>query len=192
MRSNSVLKKLVALAICLAILLAGPMPYGAVALAKDTQDSDETEDLQNELSDLNDQYEELKKQQDAVQQQINQASNNKAAALAKKRNLNNQINLTQEQIKVLEEKIAVLSDSIAEKEAEIEALEAEIAENYAQYKNRLVALYRAGNPSALGVVLGAENFSDFLMQSEMLKRMAGHDQALLDGLAEDKADLEEI
>lgn len=192
MRSNSVLKKLVALAVCLAILLAGPVPYGALALAKETQDSDETEELKDELSDLNDQYEELKKQQDAVQQQINQASNNKAAALAKKRNLNSQISLTQQQIAVLEDKIAVLDESIAEKEDEIALLEEDIAENYEQYKQRLVALYRAGNPTALSVVLGAGNFSDFLMQSEMLKRMAGHDQDLLDGLAADKAELEEM
>ena len=182
MRNNNMLKRLAALLLCMAMVLSIPGLH-LIAYA-DNEYSDE-------LADLNSQYDELKKQQDAVQQQINKASNDKAAALAKKRNLNNQINLTQEQIKVLEEKIAVLSDSIAEKEAEIEALEAEIAENYAQYKNRLVALYRAGNPTALGVVLGAENFSDFLMQSEMLKRMAGHDQALLDGLAEDKADLEE-
>jgi peptidoglycan hydrolase CwlO-like protein len=188
MRSNSVLKKWVALALCLAILLAGPLPHGVVALADEVEDNEE---LKDELSDLNSQYEELKKQQDAVQQQINQASNNKAAALAKKRNLNNQISLTQQQISVLEEKIAVLNESIAEKEEEIAQLEEEISEAYDQYKQRLVALYRAGNPTALGVVLGAANFSDFLMQSEMLKRMAGHDQALLDGLAEDKADLEE-
>ena len=188
MRSNSVLKKWVALALCLAILLAGPLPHGVVALADEVEDNEE---LKDELSDLNSQYEELKKQQDAVQQQINQASNNKAAALAKKRNLNNQISLTQQQISVLEEKIAVLNESIAEKEEEIARLEEEISEVYDQYKQRLVALYRAGNPTALGVVLGAANFSDFLMQSEMLKRMAGHDQALLDGLAEDKADLEE-
>ncbi len=182
MRSNKISKKLMALLLCLAMVLTVP---GLHQLAY------ADEDYSDELADLNSQYDELKKQQDAVQQQINKASNDKAAALAKKRNLNNQISLTQEQIKVLEDKIAVLTESIAEKEEEISALEAEIAENYDQYKQRLVALYRAGNPTALGVVLGAGNFSDFLMQSEMLKRMAGHDQELLDGLAADKADLEE-
>ena len=182
MRSNKIFKKLMALLLCLAMVLTVP---GVHQLAY------ADEDYSDELADLNSQYDELKKQQDAVQQQINKASNEKAAALAKKRNLNNQISLTQDQIKVLEDKIAVLTESIAEKEEEISALEAEIAENYDQYKQRLVALYRAGNPTALGVVLGAGNFSDFLMQSEMLKRMAGHDQDLLDSLAADKADLEE-
>jgi len=183
MRNRSILKKLLALTLCVAVLLAGPAPYGVAALAD--------EDYSDELADLNSQYDELKKQQDAVQQQINQASNDKAAALAKKRNLNNQISLTQQQIGVLEEKIAVLAENIAEKEEEIAQLEEEIAQSYDQYKQRLAALYRAGNPTALGVVLGAENFSDFLMQSEMLKRMADHDQTLLDNLAADKAELEE-
>ena len=182
MRNKNMLRKLMALLLCLTMVLTVP-GLQQVAYAE--------EDYSDELADLNSQYDELKKQQDAVQQQINKASNDKAAALAKKRNLNNQISLTQEQIKVLEEKIAVLAESIAEKEEEISALEADIAENYDQYKQRLVALYRAGNPTALGVVLGAGNFSDFLMQSEMLKCMAGHDQALLDSLAADKADLEE-
>ena len=183
MRNRTILKKLLALTLCMAVLLAGPVPYGVAALAD--------EDYSDELADLNSQYDELKKQQDAVQQQINQASNDKAAALAKKRNLNNQISLTQQQIGVLEEKIAVLAENIAEKEEEIAQLEEEIAQSYDQYKQRLAALYRAGNPTALGVVLGAENFSDFLMQSEMLKRMADHDQTLLDNLAADKAELEE-
>jgi len=183
MRNRSILKKLLALTLCVAVLLAGPAPYGVAALAD--------EDYSDELADLNSQYDELKKQQDAVQQQINQASNDKAAALANKRNLNNQISLTQQQIGVLEEKIAVLAENIAEKEEEIAQLEEEIAQSYDQYKQRLAALYRAGNPTALGVVLGAENFSDFLMQSEMLKRMADHDQTLLDNLAADKAELEE-
>ncbi|MBR5559604.1 MAG: peptidoglycan DD-metalloendopeptidase family protein [Oscillospiraceae bacterium] len=183
MRNQSILKKLLALAVCMAVLLAGPVPYGVAALA----DSD----YSDELADLNSQYDELKKKQDAVQQQINQASNDKAAALAKKRNLNNQISLTQQQISVLEEKIAVLEENIAEKEEEIAELEEKIAQSYNQYKQRLAALYRAGNPTALGVVLGAANFSDFLMQSEMLKRMADHDQTLLDGLAANKEELEE-
>ncbi len=181
-RLNPFLKKLLAAALCVAVLLGGHMP-ATTAFA-------DADDYKDELADLNSQYDALKKQQDAVQQQINQASSNKAAALAKKRQLNEQINLTQQQIGVLENKIGLLNDSIAEKEEEIADLEAEIAENYDQYKQRLVALYRAGNPTALGVVLGAENFSDFLMQSEMLKRLTGHDQALLDSLSADKAELE--
>lgn len=184
-RMNPILKKLLAAALCAALLVGGRTPLSTPAFAADS------DDYKDELADLNSQYDALKKQQDAVQAQIDQASSNKAAALAKKRQLNEQINLTQQQITVLQDKITLLEESIAEKEDEIAELEEEISANYEQYKQRLVALYRAGNPTALGVVLGAENFSDFLMQSEMLKRLAGHDQALLDSLSADKAELEE-
>jgi len=213
MQKNSLFRRLLALMLCVAMVALIPNPFtlpvsasalseGASVMAKDEDEDDEEEEEEEEeddtdsykddLKDLNSQYDELKKKQDAVQQQINQASNDKAAALAKKRSLNEQISITQQQIAVLEEKIALLSDNIAEKEEEIADLEEKIEVNYGAYKDRLVALYRAGNPTALGVVLGAGNFSDFLMQSEMLKRMAGHDQQLLDNLAEDKEYLEEI
>ena len=177
----SFFKRFCSAALCLA-LMTGFLNPGSLAFASSEDD----------LKDLNDQYNALKEQQDAVQAQINKAATDKAAKLAQKKNLDNQIYLTQQQISVLLDKISLLENEISEKEEEIETLEASIANNYETYKARLNALYRAGNPSALGAVLGAESFSEFLMQSEMLRRMATHDQELLDSLNADKDALVEV
>ncbi len=144
------------------------------------------------LKDLNAEYEKLQKEQQAIQKQISQAQSEKAKQLAAKKNLDNQIYLTQQQINVLLEKIKLLEADIAQKEEEIAMLEAAIAENYELYKQRLCAMYKSGNSTMLGVVLGAESFSEFLMRAEMLRRVAVHDQSLLDSLTEDKEHLEAI
>ncbi len=144
------------------------------------------------LKGLNAEYEKLQKEQQAIQNQISQAQSEKAKQLAAKKNLDNQIYLTQQQINILLEKIKVLEAEIAQKEEEIAALEESIAENYDLYKQRLCAMYKTGNSTMLGVVLGAESFSEFLMRAELLRRVAVHDQSLLDGLNADKELLEAI
>lgn len=178
---RKVVKRILAWVFCVALVVCAIMPQTLVLA-----------DSEEDLKDLNSQYDALKKQQDAVQAQINKTTTDKAAKVAQKKNLDNQIYLTQQQITVLLEKIQLLEDEITNKEEEITDLQESIDDNYEQYKQRLSALYRAGNPTALGAVLGAESFSDFLMQSEMLKRMATHDQSLLDNLTADRERLEEV
>ncbi len=184
MYKKNMLKKLVAFALCGVMLGALFLMPPTPAVASDS--------AEEELDNLNDQYDDLKAQQDAIQSELNQASNDKAAALAQQKNLNNQIYISQEQIAVLEEKITLLTEQIATKEQEIAELEQSIDKNYAQYKERLDAMYRAGSPSLLAVALGTDEFSDFLMQAEMLSRLAEHDQALLDSLEHDKILVEQV
>jgi len=178
---KKVVRVVVSLVLCAAMVYSPNMPVTCHVCA----------DYDEDLKDLNSQYDDLKKQQDAIQSQLNKTTTDKASALAKKKNLNTQISVTQQQISVLEKKITVLSEDIAQKEKDIAELEEKISKNYGQYKQRLAAVYRAGSPTALSVVLGASNFSDFLMQSEMLKRLAVHDQTLLDQLTSDKKELED-
>lgn len=165
------------------VLVFSMMASGAAVVASASSDA---------LKELNNEYEQLQKEQKAIQNQINQAQSEKAKQLAQKKNLNYQINLTQKEISVLEEKIKLLEADIAQKEAEIAALKESIAQNYDLYKQRLCAMYKSGNTSMLGVALGAESFSEFLMRAELLKRVAEHDQNLLDNLNADREQLEAI
>ena len=167
------------------VLIFSMMASGATVVASASSSNEA-------LKELNAEYEQLKKEQQAIQNQINQAQSEKAKQLAQKKSLNNQINLTQKEINVLEEKIKLLEADIAQKEAEIAALKESIAKNYDLYKQRLSAMYKTGNTSMLGVALGAESFSEFLMRAELLKRVAEHDQALLDSLNADREQLETV
>ncbi len=164
---------------CAALLLALIPLAGVEARAEST------------LGELNSQYEELEQQQKELQNKIDNAKTEKAKQEAIKNKQTQEINILKSQISVLQEKITVLEEEIAAKEEEIAQLTGEIDENYELFKKRIRAMYMADNTSTLGLVLGSDSFSDFLVRSEYLKRVAEHDQDLLDNLTTDKEAIEE-
>lgn len=52
-------------------------------------------------------------------------------------------------------------------------------------------MYMTDKSTTIGLLLGAESFSEFLTRSEMVSSIAEHDQELLDQLIQDKKDIEE-
>ncbi len=149
------------------------------------------DDYKGELADLNSQYAELQKKQDAINASINKAKSEKEKQLAVKKELDGQIYLTRQQIQVLEEKISLLNDNIEEKEIEIIDKQADIDDNYTLFKKRVRAMYMSGDSSTMGLILGADDFYDFLTRAEVLSRIAEHDRELIERLQKDKADIEE-
>lgn len=172
-------KKAAALFCCFAVLFA-MLPLAGVEARADST-----------LGELNSQYEELEQQQKELQSKIDSAKSEKAKQEAIKNKQSQDISILKSQISVLEEKIAFLEQEITAKEEEIESLSGQIDENYELFKKRIRAMYMSDNTSTLGLVLGADSFSDFLVRSEYLKRVAEHDQELLDSLNTDKEALEE-
>ena len=125
-------------------------------------------------------YDELEAQQKAITEQINKAKSEKDKYLLQKKELDNQIYSVRQQIGVLSDKITLLEGHIAEKEDELQKQNEEIEENYKLLKKRLRVMYKAGNASVLGLVLGAEDFSEFLTRGQVASRVAKHDQELIE------------
>ncbi|WP_054331588.1 murein hydrolase activator EnvC family protein [Merdimmobilis hominis] len=148
-------------------------------------------DYQDELDDLSSKYAELEKKNQAIQAQIDKTKNEKDKKLAEKKNLDNQVNNTQQQINLLTERINLLNSTIEEKEQEIIDKQNDIDENYDLFKQRMRAMYMTDKSTTIGLLLGAESFSEFLTRSEMVSSIAEHDQELLDQLIQDKKDIEE-
>ncbi len=67
---------------------------------------------------------------------------------------------------------------------ELEKTELELEGHRGVMSERLVALYEAGQPSYLEVVLNATSFEDFTNRAEFSRRIARQDQTLLDTLVE--------
>ncbi len=176
---KSFFKKAAALLCCFAILFA-MMPLAGIEARADST-----------LGDLNGKYDELERQQKELQNKIDSAKTEKAKQEAIKNKQAKEISLLKSQINVLMEKISFLEEEILTKEQEIYDLSKAIDENYELFKKRIRAMYMSDNTSTLGLVLGADSFSDFLVRSEYLKRVAEHDQELIDGLNLDKQTLEE-
>ncbi|MEG2074833.1 MAG: hypothetical protein RRY54_08690, partial [Angelakisella sp.] len=144
----------------------------------------------DELDELNSKYDQLEKEQKALQSKIDKAKNDKEKQLAIKNKTSQDINILKSQIAVLREKITVLEGDIAAREAEIAGLEDNIADSYALFKQRMRAMYMSDTSTTLGLVLGADSFGDFLVRSETVKRVAEHDRQLIAQLTADKENIE--
>ena len=142
-----------------------------------------------------------KKQQ--LQSEINQVSKNLAATknnIAKEAqyqaSLNQQIQLNLQKVAVMEEELDLLAEELDqksleldEKNAELDQKETEIDATYEQYKQRMRAMYMAGDTSTLEMLFAADSFSDFLTNIEMMKAITAHDTELLDTLEVQKSSL---
>ena len=121
----------------------------------------EKEDLQSQLDDLRNQEAEKQAYQDTLQEQIQ---------------------VVQEQIDTTRQNINDLNKSITELTMKLDASQAEIQDTIDEFKERLVALYTAGNVSTLEILLDSNSLSEFTTRSEMIENMIAHDQELVDKL----------
>lgn len=148
-------------------------------------------DYQKQLDQLEAKYDELEKQQKQIQSQINKAKSDKDKQVAAKNQLDNQIYSVRQQINVLSEKITILEDEIEEKQERIEEQEEDIEDSFELLKKRLRVMYKTGNASVLGLVLGADDFTEFLSHTQVTSRVAKHDQELIEEMTEKLARLSE-
>ena len=188
-----------AMAILMAAMLVAPT-ISVLVRADDGEEYDselidsdggdeESDELQDMLDELNDRYKQLQEQNNAIQSQINSVQDEKQRQVAIKQQIDGQINTTIAQIDTLDERIAVLEERIAEKETEMKAKQKDIDENYALFQERFRAMCMQPQASTLGLVLGADDFSQMLTRTEVVTRVAQHDQDLL---AELDAQLKEL
>ncbi len=150
----------------------------------------EKDKLNNQLSGLQSEYKKLEQQQQQLKKDIAAAKNEKEKQLAIKKQLNNQIYITEQQIKILEEKIRVTEENILVLEELILAKQQDIEANYDKFKKRLRALYMTDTATTIELILGAGNFYDFLVKSEMTKRVTDHDKELIAELGRQKESIE--
>lgn len=175
-----------------AAMIAMAVPQGNGTLVRESLAVTTSADDQAQIDDLNSQYDELKEQQQELQAQIDQAKSEKDKYLAQKNQLDGQINNTQQQINVLTSKIDLLNSMIAENEQRIAELEENIDQNYEVFRQRARASYMSGDSSTISLLLGAENFSDFLMKADITARVAENDREIIAELEADMAEVKEL
>ncbi|MGN0675326.1 MAG: murein hydrolase activator EnvC family protein [Oscillospiraceae bacterium] len=94
----------------------------------------------------------------------------------------NKMKLQEQQVAVVEEQIKIYEEDIATLEEDIAAKEAELDEGIEQFRQRLRALYMAGNDSLASVIAGSTDFYDMLARMEFVERVSKHDNDLIDSL----------
>ncbi len=98
--------------------------------------------------------------------------------------------LQEEQVAIVEEQIKLLNEEIDGLEADIAAKEDELDVGIEQFRQRLRALYMAGNDSLASVIAGSNDFYDMLARMEFVERVSKHDNDLIDSLNGQVAELE--
>jgi murein DD-endopeptidase MepM/ murein hydrolase activator NlpD len=145
---------------------------------------------QGQIDDINTKLKNLELEKAAIQKNINEAKTAKDKELANKSYLDKQISITEDEIALLLERIALLEQDIEEKEIEIDEKQSEYDENYAQFLIRLRNMQLNGETTQIGVILGADDFADYLATNEMMSRIADYDKNLMQKVKSERQDLE--
>lgn len=165
-------KRFGALAVCLAaaLLTAGIPPVPARAAGKD---------LQSQLS-------QLEKEEASLRRQAEQTRKNLSEQQAHLDNLNRQIANLNDQIALLDEQMDTLAAGIAEKNAGISQAQAaagekekEIASKKEALSGKLRAMSKFGNYRSMQLLANTANYTDYLIKSKALSRIAEKDEAAM-------------
>lgn len=136
----------------------------------------------NTLSDLQNKYAALEKQQQALKNELSDTQNSINNQQAKQNALEKKISIIQSQVWNLNLQISRVNEDIKLKQNKIIQKQAEIKVTYEKFKERMRAAYMSSDPSMIGIILGAEDISDFIMRTEMVQRISDHDKQIVDQL----------
>ena len=166
-----------------AALLVSVLVPALGVLASATVTQDDINDLQNQLSDINQQKQDAQAELDAIRDDMSQAEE--------------QINLIQGQINLVEQEIAasqLLLDEydaqIAEKESEIAQLEAQEAEQYEEFYAQVRWLEETGPVSYLSVFFEASSFSEMLDYTMLILDIMDYSDRIITQLEQTQAELD--
>lgn len=164
-------KKTISILLCL-ILFVTTFSMGFTAIAAPTQQQvkNEIEKLKNEAAQLDKDIKNLKSQK-ASQQAILNAINKKIAN-------------TQAQIRACNNSIASINTKIANNKAEIAKNQKEIAETKLEFQKRLRAIYMSNSDSSVKILLGADDFAEYLQLAQMTATVSAHDKTIIEKIAD--------
>ena len=151
----------------MALCMLAMMPTGALA--------DSVTEAETEKQQLEEEHQQLENELDALQQQ-------EADKQAEQQDLETQITDLQGQIDSAREEINQLNESINELTLKLEKSEEEMSGTIEEFRQRVVALYRAGSVSTLEILLDSDSLSEFSLRAELLNTMSKRDQELVDKL----------
>lgn len=102
----------------------------------------------------------------------------------------NKMAVQEEQVEVVEKQIEIYEEELASLEEDIAAKQVEFDDGVEQFRQRIRALYMAGNDSLASVIAGSSDFYDMLARMEFVERVSKHDNDLINSLNEQIAVLE--
>lgn len=136
------------------------------------------------VSDARDKIAQAQQKQKELQQKLDALAGKKDAYMDQKSIIEQQVGELAEEIGVYDELIAGLDAEIAVSEGIIAVAQKNFNENIASFRAQARATYERGEISYLDVLLGAEDFSSFLLNLDYVKQVSLYEKELLDTITE--------
>ncbi len=132
------------------------------------------------ISEVEAEQEQLEQEAQDLESKLESLRNDEADKLEYQQTLQQKINVVQDQINTARKDIEELNTRIDELTLKLEKSQEEVQNTIDQFRERLKALYKAGDVGTLEILLNSSSFSDFTMRSELIRAMSVHDQELMD------------
>ncbi len=151
----------------------------------------------SDISDLEKRKAELEQKQEQEKEKLEQQKGEVDAQQGEIDKINEQLESVSTDIRTCYSNIVKIEKDINSKQAQIDKKNKQIEANMDVLRERLKAIYIAGEVSSLEVILGAKDFSDFLDKLQLVQYVSNHDEELinkiqkqLDAISDQKAALE--
>lgn len=140
-------------------------------------------EIQSEINDLEQESKKLEAQIKSLQGQINEQTKLKKA-------IEDKMAVVQKQINACNSQINAINAQISANKAEIEKNNQQIEKDKLVFKKRLRAIYMSNTGSNAQILLGAEDFSQFLQLAQLTASVSAHDKKMIEELVAEIKKLE--
>ena len=132
-----------------------------------------------DIGDLEKRKAELEEQQEKEKEKLEQQKGEVDKQQGEVDKINAQLEEVSTDIRTCYANIVKIEKSINTKQAQINSKNKQIETNMDVLRQRLKAIYIAGDVSSLEVILGAKDFSDFLDKLQVVQYVSNHDEELI-------------
>lgn len=127
---------------------------------------------------------------DALENQSADLDNSYNQALQELVAVDSEVERQDSEIQAVHDRSIEITASIAAQEQNLADLQERLAERQGTLEKRITSSYKSDDMGYLEVVMGAGDFSDFLSRVDMVNKIAGEDQKLIDDYKETQREVE--
>ena len=158
----------------------------------ENDDNSQEESTGFDITQYAEQLRELSKKQTEINEQLDKYDEDIEKSEKKQKLLKEKIDSINDEIDVLNTYMTALELQINTNQRNIDKKQAEINKGIGDFKQRLRAMYIAGSDSYTTMLLESDSFYDILMRLELIKRVAHHDDTIIDNLIKLKTEYEDM
>lgn len=193
MKQSNILVRVISALLCMTIVFIGMGGFAPETHAKSLSSlKNEQSAIKDKIKESDAKIKDLEKKQAAQEEIINELNSQINQLNNQLNNVNSQQAVINSEIRETQNKIAQLDEEIRQLDIEIELKDQEIKETIDVFCERMRANYMAGETSVLELFTASSSLSSFFNRLELFRRVTTSDQALVDELNKEIAEIEQM